>query len=556
MRKIRICSQIFFLLVFTGLFFLFNKNPHAYSLESEAFLFLNPLSALITSIASRALIMPIVAVSIVLILMTMVMGRVFCGFMCPLGSLIDFLDRFLFTKMRHEKRRPPRFFKRTKYVYMILLIVLAVLGITFPLFIDPLSTLTKIFTLVVNPVLKIIGIDLIRTVSIFFPAAGNNLYSHYPLKVPLFYGSVLTLVLVLFVFVGGFWDRRFFCQYMCPTGAFYGLVSRFALFRRKTNDMGCNSCSRCARSCPVRAIPDKDFKVTNVSECITCGICVGLKESCSSFHIGIPFRGLVSGPDLKRRHILTGAAGGLLMIPVFRATAVGKRDDHGRLVRPPGSLPEDKFLARCLTCGECMKVCPTNALQPCTFTDGLSRLYTPKVVPRIAGCEEKCSLCGYVCPTGAIRKISYEEKRFAKIGTAVLDRHRCLAWEQNKECLVCDEVCPYNAIEFRIVDTVKGKFKVPVVNQDLCLGCGLCEQHCPVFDTAAIVVYKFGENRREHGPYANEWQKKDILEKRKLSDSRNMEGNNILGGVASEPGMNGHPYSAEGSSGFSDGFLE
>ena len=132
--------------------------------------------------------------------------------------------------------------------------------------------------------------------------------------------------------------------------------------------------------------------------------------------------------DLRRRHILTGAAGGLLMVPIFKATAIGMRDDHGRLIRPPGALPEEQFLSRCLGCGECMKVCPTNALQPCMFTDGFSRIYTPKVVPRVGGCEEKCSICGHVCPTNAIRRLPLEEKQFAKIGTAVIDRHRCLAW--------------------------------------------------------------------------------------------------------------------------------
>jgi formate hydrogenlyase subunit 6/NADH:ubiquinone oxidoreductase subunit I len=165
-----------------------------------------------------------------------------------------------------------------------------------------------------------------------------------------------------------------------------------------------------------------------------------------------------------------------------------------------------------------MKACPTNALQPCTLDDGLSRLSTPKVAPRIGGCEEKCYLCGHVCPTNAIRKLTYEEKRFAKIGTAVIDRHRCLAWEQKKECLVCDEVCPYNAIVPRTVETTKGAFKVPVVDEDICIGCGMCEQQCPIFDTAAIVVFKFGENRRLTGPYVSEPQKKMILEKRSASD--------------------------------------
>jgi ferredoxin len=179
-----------------------------------------------------------------------------------------------------------------------------------------------------------------------------------------------------------------------------------------------------------------------------------------------------------------------------------------------------------------MKVCPTNAIQPCMPGDGFQRVYTPKIVPRIGGCEEKCHACGYACPTGALRKLSYEEKQFVKIGTAVVDRHRCLAWEQNKECLVCDEVCPYNAITAMIAETTTGKFKVPVVNEDLCIGCGMCEQHCPITDQAAIIVYNFGENRKSSGPYIGEDEKEFVLKSRLESD--NSIGENLSGGASSE----------------------
>jgi ferredoxin len=171
-----------------------------------------------------------------------------------------------------------------------------------------------------------------------------------------------------------------------------------------------------------------------------------------------------------------------------------------------------------------MKACPTNALQPCTLGDGFNRLYTPKLVPRIGACDSRCHLCGYACPTGAIRRMPIEEKPYMKIGTAVVDRHRCLAWEQNKECLVCDEVCPFNAIEPHLAETTKGRFKVPVVQEDLCVGCGMCEMQCPVFDRGAIEVFRFGENRLASGPYANTYQKQKIDALRKKSDQDMISG--------------------------------
>jgi MauM/NapG family ferredoxin protein len=272
----------------------------------------------------------------------------------------------------------------------------------------------------------------------------------------------------------------------------------------------------------VHAISEKHSNKINVSECIECGECTNLKETCTGFKVTIvKSNGLVSGPDLKRRHLLHGAVGGLALVPMYRAAAVSKRDDSGRMIRPPGAIPEPQFLGKCIGCGTCIKACPTNCLQPSTFFDGFNRLYTPKVVPRIAGCEEKCNLCGYVCPTGAINKLTVEEKKFVRIGTAIVDRHRCIAWEQQKHCLVCDEVCPCNAIESREVTTVGGVARVPVVNEDLCIGCGMCEQHCPVFDAAAIVIYRFGENRKLKKPYMAKWEMEEIQNLREKSDAAN-----------------------------------
>jgi len=519
MQKLRITLQIIFFSLFLILFFFINKYPYAYTFKSEMFLQLNPLAAIATMIASRNLIFPFALFSLFILLGTIFLGRFFCGFFCPLGAMIDFFDRFFFGKIR-LKYRPPRFLQRVKYAFLFIILILSIFGVLFPLFMDPISISTRFLTFLVYPIFNIVGIDLLNFVSLFSTSYSNLLYSRIPLHIPLYYGIVFTFLMMVFVFGTSLLDKRFWCQYICPTGAFLGFLSRFSFFRRQANKTYCNDCKRCVKSCPVRAIDENDLSKTRVSECIECGICVQLKTSCSKFSFSVPSNKTVTPPDLEKRHLLTGIAGGLFLLPVFRATAIGRKDDHGKLIRPPGAIPENVFLSRCITCGECMKVCPTNALQPCMFTDGFSRLYTPKLVPRVGGCEEKCSLCGNVCPTNAIRKLPLEEKRFAKIGTAVVDRHRCLAWEQNKECLVCDEVCPYNAIEARIIETVRGYFKVPVVNQDLCLGCGMCEHSCPIFDKAAIVVYKFGENRRSSGVYATERQKVAILEQRRVSDSK------------------------------------
>lgn len=519
MRKLRITSQVTFFALFAATFFWVTTRPHAYELPSQWFLWLNPLPHLLISAASRDIVIPGLVLALVVLVLTLVFGRFFCGFVCPLGAMVDFSDKHLFGKMRSVKRQPPRYLQRLKYVTLTGLLVLSVVGVLFPLFMDPLSLTTRLFTIVAYPVIHILGVQTLHAATPALRTIGLGELTLTSIKVPLFYGTFGALLLLAAVLAGGFWDRRFWCQYVCPSGAFFGLLSRWAPFRRVVSTYKCNECKRCTRVCPTRAIDRERVQTTSTAECIVCGNCVAIREGCSAFRFATPASDIVP-PDMRRRHVLAGVVGGVVALPALEASAMGKRDHSGRLIRPPGAIPENDFMARCIACGQCMKACPTTAIQPCTFHDGFHRLYTPKIVPRIGGCEEKCYLCGHVCPTGAIRSLSYEQKRFAKIGTAVIDRHRCLAWEQNKECLVCDEVCPYNAVEFRLVETTTALFRVPVVHEDLCIGCGLCEQHCPINDKAAIVVFRFGENRREEGAYVSQWRREDILEKRRRSDSR------------------------------------
>jgi ferredoxin-type protein NapF len=162
---------------------------------------------------------------------------------------------------------------------------------------------------------------------------------------------------------------------------------------------------------------------------------------------------------------------------------------NNRLVRPPGALPEEKFVAVCTGCGECLKVCPNNALQSTLLEAGLAGLYTPRLVPRIGYCEEFCNFCGRVCPTEAILPVSLEEKRLIQMGVAHIDKTRCIAWDTDKICLVCNEQCSYLAI-------IGDDKKRPIVKEERCTGCGICENKCPVDGEAAIIVHASGEQKK------------------------------------------------------------
>jgi MauM/NapG family ferredoxin protein len=201
-------------------------------------------------------------------------------------------------------------------------------------------------------------------------------------------------------------------------------------------------------------------------------------------------KGLTAGTG--RREALGALALGLAAAFTAKSGISGVRGESGGkvmpdiLVRPPGSRPEDDFLGLCTRCSLCIKACPTSMLQPGILEAGLAGLFAPLARPRAGPCEPSCNACGHACPTGAITALPPAEKTWAKMGTAVVYRRKCLAWEFDKACLVCDEACPYDAVRLIKVDGVS--VGVPVVDEHKCSGCGYCENKCPVVGLAAIRV--------------------------------------------------------------------
>ena len=207
--------------------------------------------------------------------------------------------------------------------------------------------------------------------------------------------------------------------------------------------------------------------------------------------------------DLKRRSLIaatiTGSMGGLL----FKTQPLSKgRSYSPSLVRPPGSVTEEEFLARCIRCGECMKICPTNGIQPALLEGGWEGIWTPVMNMVLGYCEYECTLCTQVCPSDAIRELVVEEKKKTKIGLAFFDINRCLPYAYQRTCIVCEEHCPtpkkaiwFEEKEVLRLDGSRVMVKQPHVDPDLCIGCGICTNKCVVEDQPAILVYSVGETR-------------------------------------------------------------
>jgi ferredoxin len=203
--------------------------------------------------------------------------------------------------------------------------------------------------------------------------------------------------------------------------------------------------------------------------------------------------------DIKRRYIVASAIAGLFVQPlltIMPARKLKKEMGITSLIRPPGAADEAEFIERCIKCTECVMVCPTGGLQPDLAMGGLESIYSPVLVPRIGYCEYLCTLCGQVCPTDAIRELTVTEKKETVIGKAYIDTDRCLPWAYDINCIVCEEHCPTADKAIKYHDQVEGDapsmdgspLKRPYVVYELCVGCGICENKCPVGGRAAIVV--------------------------------------------------------------------
>jgi ferredoxin len=191
-----------------------------------------------------------------------------------------------------------------------------------------------------------------------------------------------------------------------------------------------------------------------ISECVLCFNCRhDCKHEVISYQTVPSLTGEITDPDISRRGFVLSLTGGILGVPAIRLSNELGSNWHHRVIRPPGALPEEQFLKRCIKCGQCMRICPTNVIQPGSFAGGLENLWTPVLNNRIgsSGCQLNCVACGQICPTAAIRPIALAEKlgrdEFEKagpikIGTAFVDRNRCLPWAMGKPCIVCEENCP------------------------------------------------------------------------------------------------------------------
>jgi len=364
--------------------------------------------------------------------LTGLLGRVFCGWLCPLGGLLNLLELLPWRNRLPGRERIAYWLRRGRLSWGALLLGALLAGGGWPLLLSPWMLLTQQLRALAE-------------------------------------GTVPWL-LILLLGVGVLIFPRAWCSYLCPSGLLFSGIARWRRWRLRLGE-SCIDCGRCWRRCPTASIDSARLVVDE--SCIVCGRCW---EECPVAAINwgagneLP-ADQPGGIKTDRRLWLAGAG----MVAVGFLWGGGGRTEQ-RYLRPPGARPETEFLAFCSRCQRCIQACPSGTLQPLPWSAGLGGFDTPRVVPRTARCE-LCGVCQEVCPSGAIQTVALTAVR---IGTARVEPQLCLGWSQGILCLLCMEQCPLQAIS-----DIGGHR--PQVDPRRCVGCGACENGCPVEEPAIRV---------------------------------------------------------------------
>ncbi len=520
LKWLRRIVQILFFLLWYWLFFrayvisgtiINGKIPY------DFFLKIDPLAGILSSVAARAFSQEIIW-WLPTVILTIIFGRFFCGWICALGTWLDIFDHFVvrWHKIIKEpklflKKNRKRNFRRLmtlKYYILIVFVLSALFSMSLFGYFDPLCIMERAFAFAIKPLFAHVEYSLINKNSIFGYALTKQHFYTF---------NIISFSLLISITLLNLRKRRHWCRILCPLGALLGAISKISFLKLFIDKNKCTSCLKCVSECKMGAIDyPEDLKEPvegySKKECIQCYLCVdACPEGCMSIKPNLKFWELADKPqeitdngtpilgrnhnNLSRRDACKALLAGCVTAPLIKGELKTQKGESRRMIRPPFARSnEAEFLDLCIRCGMCIAVCKVNTLQATYFEAGIEGFMTPVLRPEIEGCSPSCSACGEVCPTNAIVSFKPEEKYGIKMGSARLELDRCISYTYNKDCNECVKHCPSLAIK---VIKDKGLYKPSVVVTAECNGCGICERICTkiVANDSAIIVTDKGRGQ-------------------------------------------------------------
>lgn len=412
--------------------------------------------------------------SLFILILTSIFGRIYCSFLCPLG---------LFQEIIIIKKKFS--YKNLNFFFLILIPLIVFLLITlfkpFKGFFDPYSLFGKFLVIFVIPFINFIN-------NIFHLVISSILYirNFFITSYLFFFIFFLFLALIIFSKIYG----KVFCNFFCPIGKLLGFFSKISIFKIYIDNNKCTKCLKCEKNCPALCIDTKSFYV-DYSRCFLCLKCFICPSDAINYGIFSNKKQLQSyflniSKNLFFSLILLGIFSKFNSFQIIKEDKHTNNDNKKRILpSPPGSISLNHLKNFCTSCLLCVSHCPTKVLKPSFNEYSFEGLFMPVMNYPQSFCIYECNKCSEICPTGAIRKISLEDKKKIQIGKSFLIKEECIVYKNKLDCGACSEVCPTKAVYMIKYDDT---LYAPVIEQDFCVGCGACENVCPAIPKKAIYV--------------------------------------------------------------------
>lgn len=426
----------------------------------------------------------------VLLLLTLLFGRIYCSSVCPMGIFQDIVTWI--SKRRNKKKKYG--YRRNKGILRWSIVV--VVGITFYLefalllgLTDPYSAYGRMVTNVFKPV-YIAGNNLLAWIFTRF----DN-YTFYYIEVTVLSMAAFVVGVITFLGIGFLAYRygRLYCNTVCPVGTVLGFFSRYALFRVRIDKDKCNGCGLCGLKCKASCIDSKEHRI-DYSRCVDCFDCLDIcRQQALHFGLKRPEQPEIktTAADESRRMFLSAALLTAVAVPTARAEESAgallpyKPYKRQHPLSPPGSRSAAHLMQHCTSCHLCVTKCPSHVLKPAFMEYGLGGMMQPVMSFEKGFCNFDCTVCSDVCPNGAILPLTVEEKHVTQVGKVVFLEENCIVRTDETNCGACSEHCPTQAVT---MVPYKNGLTIPHVNPDICVGCGGCEYVCPVRPFRAIHI--------------------------------------------------------------------